>query len=113
MIPLPLLQLAFLQLLVAVLEAAGALGKVRVSSYVRNPLLNTEVGGVANSLHQIGLAIDLVPDDPALYAPLAAAWRSLGLDAVFEQDHLHVELDGRMFPKEAYLPLIAGQSPIA
>ena len=70
---------------------------VRVSSWLRTAAKTLELReqgrGVVNSLHQRGLAIDLVGTAVQLGA-MRAGWVALGLDAVDEGDHLHLELDG-------------------
>lgn len=86
------LRLLFLVLVLLVVQAAGATS-LSVSSYLRTPERNAAVGGVANSLHLAGLAIDLVGSQADILA-VAGLWRVLGLDAVVESDHLHLELDG-------------------
>lgn len=85
-------RLLFLILVVIVLTKAQARG-VTISSYLRNPATNAAAGGVSNSLHLVGLAMDLVGPWTELER-VAILWRSLGLDAVLESDHLHIELDG-------------------
>lgn len=85
-------RLLFLILVVLAMQQASAYG-LTVSSYLRTPQRNAEVGGVANSLHLVGLAVDLVGPWLSLQK-VAAVWRSWGLDAVLEDDHLHLELDG-------------------
>ena len=86
------LQLLFLVLVLLVIQAAGA-RSLSVSSYYRTPERNAAVGGVPTSLHLQGLAIDLVGGQADILA-VAGLWRALGLDAVVESDHLHLELDG-------------------
>jgi hypothetical protein len=62
---------------------------VTVTSWWRWPFHNAEVGGQAFSLHQIGLAWDLVPGDAVTQAEVIKT----GLPArlVPEGDHLHVQ----------------------
>lgn len=83
---------AFVQLLIAVLVVARATD-VSISSFLRTPERNEAVGGRPNSLHLVGLAVDLV-GEPATLGRVASIWRAIGLDAIDEGDHLHLELDG-------------------
>jgi len=68
-----------------------------VSSWLRTSSKQLELleqgRGVVRSLHLRGLALDLVGAPPALQA-FQRGWIALGLDALPEGDHLHVELDG-------------------
>jgi len=72
--------------------------RIGVSSWLRTDTKALELAeqgrGVGlRSLHNRGLALDLVGPAPSLGA-FAEAWQRLGLDALFEPDHLHIELDG-------------------
>ena len=66
-----------------------------VTSWVRTPARNKQKGGADNSFHLEWLGADLIPDDKADNGQLVAHARTLGLDAVDEGDHVHVELDYR------------------
>lgn len=66
---------------------------VEISSWFRTEPQNIAVGGVPGSLHLRGLAMDLV-GPPIALATIADVWTQIGLDAVVETDHLHLELDG-------------------
>lgn len=68
---------------------------VTVTSWWRSHKRNRDVGGSPTSFHLEGLGADLVPDDPADRPAIIATARSLGLQAVDEGDHIHVELDTR------------------
>ena len=76
------------------LRAARTTGRVLVSSWFRSPDENAAVGGRPNSLHLAGEAIDLVFSSRADSSRVQTIWNSIGLDAVDEGDHLHLELDG-------------------
>jgi len=71
--------------------------RLQVTSWLRTVQNQAELiefeGGAVRSLHTKGLALDLVGTAPSLQA-FARGWRALGLDALAESDHLHVELDG-------------------
>jgi len=63
-----------------------------VTSWFRSKKRNTYVGGVDNSMHLYGLAVDVVLDDPEdTKAFKQACWR-LKLKCLDEGDHLHVQI---------------------
>ena len=64
-----------------------------VTSWIRTPARNKRVGGHARSCHLVGFGADLVPDDPAVKPALLTAARGLGLDAIDEGHHVHIEVD--------------------
>jgi hypothetical protein len=66
------------------LEAYG----FTVTSWWRSPWHNTEVGGVKRSLHQLGLAFDVVPMDDATIQKA----QDLGFNVLIEDNHLHLQL---------------------
>jgi len=84
----PLTEL-FAWLVIAVVRVSGP---VTPTSWFRTPAENAAVGGVPNSLHLLGLAIDVV-GDPGVLGRVASIWRAIGLQAKVESDHLHLELD--------------------
>jgi len=59
------------------------------TSWWRSPFDNRRVGGSPDSQHLLGFAYDVVPNDPRGYAELA---RRVGLIAVEELDHVHVQV---------------------
>lgn len=62
-----------------------------ITSYLRSPRHNREVGGHPQSLHLDGLAADVIFDaDTDRGAALAAA-RLLGLHCLDEGDHVHFQ----------------------
>lgn len=63
-----------------------------VTSWIRTPKRNAVVGGVWNSHHMQGLAVDIVPDDPNAWDELMAYGRKLGFAFQPEGDHIHVQL---------------------
>jgi len=65
--------------------------RFRVKSYYRSPLSNLEVGGVSNSLHQLWLAMDIVLEDTSHTLEFINAAQRLGLVALDESDHIHVQ----------------------
>lgn len=71
---------------------AMAMVPSRGTSYLRTIGHNAEVGGVADSQHLIGLALDLVPLSGATTSQLAAAIQRSGLVAIDEGDHVHAQL---------------------
>lgn len=87
----------FAQLLGQVLYTSGATG-IRARSWLRTDTKSLELfelgkGVGLRSLHNLGLAMDLVGTTRQVNA-FRQGWLALGLDAVPEGDHLHVELDG-------------------
>jgi hypothetical protein len=68
-----------------------------VTSWIRSTRHNMAVGGQPNSLHRVGLAADLVFDEPADQLSAAITAKRLGLYALDEGSHLHVQ---------AYAPLM-------
>lgn len=64
-----------------------------VTSWFRTEARNRDVGGHPESLHRIGLAVDLSFERDSDRAAFAQAAQRLGLQCVSESDHLHVEFD--------------------
>ena len=67
----------------------------RVTSWLRSVTANKAVGGVDESYHLDGCGADLILDHTSRNGAAIATARALGLDAVDEGDHIHVELDHR------------------
>jgi hypothetical protein len=62
-----------------------------VTSWIRTPLHNAAVGGVPQSLHILGLAADVVFDQPPLPEAMRREAASvLDLHLIVEGDHDHV-----------------------
>ena len=61
-----------------------------VTSWWRSFWHNDDVGGVKSSLHQLGLAWDIVPVTQENIDTLSA----LGLTVINERDHLHAQIWG-------------------
>ncbi len=61
-----------------------------VTSWIRSPSRNKLVGGAVNSKHLIGLAIDIVLDNPADNFAFIQTAQSMGLWTLDEGDHVHV-----------------------
>ncbi len=64
----------------------------RVTSTVRSPAHNRRVGGVRNSFHLSGRAIDIARRRGVSHAQLAAAYRNAGyylIESLDEGDHSH------------------------
>lgn len=64
---------------------------IPVSSTLRSGKRNSEVGGVANSYHLTGEAMDIVPQSAQQKQQAQQYWRSRGYQVIDEGDHLHVE----------------------
>jgi len=67
----------------------------RVTSWLRSVAANKAVGGVVQSHHLDGCGADLILDDTNRNTAAISTARALGLTAIDEGDHLHVELDYR------------------
>lgn len=63
-----------------------------VTSWHRSAKRNAKVGGHPNSKHLVGLAVDVVLDDPANHGELLAACSRMGLKAIDEGDHIHIQV---------------------
>ncbi len=74
-----------------------ALAGLQVTSWWRSRAINASVGGIPNSFHLWGLALDLVVSDPAHFALHA---REAGLDPIDFGSHIHVEPVGSPPPLE-------------
>lgn len=61
---------------------------VQVTSWFRSPWKNYEIGGKWFSLHQIGWAFDVVPQNK----PLIELTRVWPFKAVIESDHIHLQI---------------------
>jgi uncharacterized protein YcbK (DUF882 family) len=62
-----------------------------VTSWLRSRKHNGQVGGVADSRHLLGLAVDVVLDDTNQVAEFHSQAATLGLQVIIEGDHLHVQ----------------------
>ena len=63
-----------------------------VTSWIRSAARNHAVGGVANSRHLDGTAVDVVLDAGQDKTAFLKASSSLGLIAIDDGDHLHVQV---------------------
>lgn len=103
-------QILFIILVIAALAPSLPIATFVLTSWYRDPMRNELVGGVAGSLHQVGLAIDIDIDtglaenlftfgqaSKQIADLVASRWRRFGpaFQAVVESDHLHLELDLR------------------
>ena len=84
-------QVKFIDFTTAVLVLHGFL-PFSVTSWIRSQKRNKEVGGIAASYHLLGLAVDVVLDNPADNARFISAAKQIGLDAIDEGDHVHLEV---------------------
>jgi uncharacterized protein YcbK (DUF882 family) len=66
-----------------------------VTSWIRTPKRNAAIGGKPESRHLLGMAVDIVPDDPLDGPRIIASARRLGLDAYDAKSHIHIEADKR------------------
>jgi hypothetical protein len=65
-----------------------------VTSWLRTADRNLAVGGVANSLHRVGLAMDVVHDGPVDVVFADRMADALGLVVIREADHDHLQPKG-------------------
>lgn len=78
---------------------AGVLEGTVLTSWWRSPTVNRDAGGDPLSQHLLGFAMDLQSREDFL---LAAKLNQLGLVAIEERDHVHVQL----FPRGFVAPLV-------
>jgi len=71
------------------LVQSGTMNAVKPTSWWRSLRDNRLVGGLPDSQHLLGLAADLAPD---FTEPVAQRLNAVGLVAVDEGDHVHVQL---------------------
>ncbi len=62
-----------------------------VTSWLRSRRHNTDVGGVKDSRHLLGLAVDVVFDPGVDTTDFALLASGIGLEVIVEGDHLHVQ----------------------
>lgn len=62
-----------------------------VTSWFRTEHRNKVVGGKPNSHHLTGLAVDIVPDREEEKADIIQTASSLGLVAIDEYNHIHIQ----------------------
>jgi len=65
--------------------------EARATSWYRSPVRNFEVGGAPRSQHLLGWAADFSRMDAGGRDTFVRAARSIGLVAVDETDHVHVQ----------------------
>ena len=69
-----------------------------VKSWIRSEQHNAAEGGVPDSWHLDGLAADITTDDPSRKPFLIVDAAKLGLDAIDEGNHVHIEPSGPRHP---------------
>ncbi len=67
-----------------------------VSSWGRTPARNAAVGGVADSYHMLWLGLDVVLEPMVRNEGFERDADLLGLQAIFEGDHYHLEPKDRV-----------------
>lgn len=76
--------------------ALAAAFELRETSGHRSPASNQRLGGVTHSAHLFFLAVDVILDEPADRAAFLEDANRLGLLALDEGDHIHLQpLDWR------------------
>jgi len=73
------------------IRCLAMLFRFSVTSWIRSRKRNDDVGGVADSRHLIGLAVDVVLDDGMQRGEFIVHADMLNLDVIIEGDHLHVQ----------------------
>lgn len=68
------------------------LWKFSVTSWFRTPMHNAAVGGVPNSWHLTGLAVDVILDAEDETPQFIMACENRGLVAIDEKSHIHVQV---------------------
>lgn len=63
-----------------------------VTSWIRTPAHNKKVGGVPDSMHLLGLAVDVILDDWSETEQFMKMCKRIGLQAIKEGDHIHVQI---------------------
>lgn len=64
-----------------------------VTSWIRSKEHNRKIGGDPRTFHLSGMAADVVLDSPSGNSSFIRDARLLGLQAIDEGDHIHVEAD--------------------
>lgn len=62
-----------------------------ITSWIRSRKRNDAVGGVSDSRHLVGLAVDVVLDAGESREGFLRECKALGLQVIDEKDHLHVQ----------------------
>lgn len=65
--------------------------RLSVTSWLRSRKHNAQVGGVGDSRHLLGLAVDIVLDNTNDTAEFQEFAKQVGLQVIVEGDHLHVQ----------------------
>jgi hypothetical protein len=65
-----------------------------VTSWGRTPKRNVFVKGVTGSLHMMWTGMDVVLDDQLKNVDFEKDCASVGLQAIYEQDHYHLQPSG-------------------
>lgn len=74
--------------------AADAGGDTIITSWWRSPSQNRSVGGLPDSQHLVGMALDLIPGKKSLRFAInegAARFQEVGFIAVPASTHLHIQ----------------------
>ena len=62
-----------------------------VSSWGRTPKHNKDIGGVEGSIHMLWLGCDVVLDEMKKNLEFEADAAKIGLKAIYEKDHYHLQ----------------------
>ena len=86
----------------------------RVTSTIRSPQHNRRVGGVRNSYHLSGRAIDIARRPGVRHADIAAAFRAAGyslIESLDEGDHSHFAFGRGYSPTTPTRQIASGPAP--
>jgi hypothetical protein len=73
------------------IRCLGLLFDFSITSWIRSKKRNAQIGGVIDSRHLLGLAVDCVLDDGMEKPEFIKHCVNLGLQPIEEGDHIHVQ----------------------
>lgn len=82
--------MTYVEFCIAIAQLA-AMSRFRVTSWWRDPVSNTQVGGVEDSWHMLGMACDVKPVTVLDSERIKKFAPRIGLEVIDETTHLHIE----------------------